>query len=184
MNEKLKIGDIVHFKLNFKGHTKLNMLLALQRLFDEGKSNHVGIYAGNNNILEMMMDCKIRYIGDLQNDRSVAIQRVNMTYNQDQMKNFLDVFYAKNKGKKYDYPQLALTGFTRLAKWYFGKMTKKKKNLPAIDLSADKFICSELVSDFYKDMGVKLQGLSEVPTPNEIFYSPSVYIVKNFGQVM
>lgn len=135
----METGDIIFVRNN-------SIISKIIRFFDKGRFSHCAIAISKDRLIEAQYNIKVSESKNTYPNYEVL--KMNMT---DKQKKDLLVAIKKYKGKRYDY----LLAFSMSTKWL------------RID-NDDYLICSELVEDVLKDIGILDPYLQDMK-PNELY---------------
>lgn len=148
---ELKYGDIIFIswdanKLKIPG----KWVCKAQQYFDKTLANHVGIYVGNNQILEAW-DTGVRVVRLYSNDHiKHKIMRYKYAFDTNKLKESVNK-YIENHKEDNHYPnsELYQVGFSTFLEFFIEKIIRKNIEIPIFkDVKND--ICSVLVNNIWK----------------------------------
>ena len=179
---ELKAGDIIHFR-SYSPNRYMNWYLSIQRVLDRGESNHVAVYLGNDEVLEMDFRIRKRKIKGLLQNPNIAIQRPKDYVNATKFKQIAENYFKEHQNDLYDFAQLGLAIVQTGMEYIVSKITKKDCVIPFIDVSSFG-ICTEVVVEVHNANDVMLSYQS-APSPGDLLrQTGTLDIIKNFDEVM
>jgi hypothetical protein len=175
----LKAGDIIQWNWNHsKSKWYVKLVARLQMLFDRTLAQHTSLYIGNNTIMEMNTKLEFRKASNLENRDYVEILRLKGSeIYQDDVDRAVKRYLAY-LGDDIDYPfhELIQVGLHT----FLQKLIKTDVDIPIIKNNKAS-ICSAMVSDVYKLIGINLTKSSN-PSPGKLERSKLLTIIKPFGK--
>jgi len=184
MTLQLKVGDVILFNYTEYATNKwARRLLELQERIDDGKANHVGIYAGNGKILESGWQGVVFSSHVISDNPLCAVLRLKKIVNENEMNEIISKYYESHKDLGYSYKGLISAAVSTTIGFITWVATAGKiRYKPVLFKEEAAPFCSEAVAEIYEEYtGNKFEVDNDVISPNDLARATRFEKIQKFG---